>query len=207
MPVHSTPPSPRQLGQLALLLACLSLTTVPAAAQLSPQMRGGIAGALPVPPYSNGERAVAVQRLLNLQTPPILDAPISLTPNAPYAADGSRLSFWKPSFVLGTAAGGEAGINFWGIYDEGHVNIAFTPISAKRYVVDCRLISSGSVTYKIYSGDGIEPRKQSEMPLIDNHLVLVVAGTAEGQPLSMELWPTPTTETMGFLGCELSLIE
>jgi hypothetical protein len=192
---------------LLLLVAALLLVTGVASAQISPQMSAGIAGAKFVPIYSISDRASAAQKVLKLASPPDLGKPVSLTPNAPYAKDGSHLSIWKPSFVLGTPSGGEVGVNFWGIYNQGHVNVGFTPKSAKPYLLDCRMVATGNITYKVYEGAGSEPAAQGEQSLADGHLLLMVPVSKEGEPISVELWPTPVNAPLGFLGCEISAIK
>jgi hypothetical protein len=129
---------------------------------------------------------------------------VSLTPNTPFGPNEAHLSIWKPSFVLGTASGGEAGINFWGIHNEGHVNIGFRPAAATSYLLDCRLLSAGNITYKIYGGADESPRGHGEAALNDNHFILLVPVSAADDLLSVELWPTPVTEPMGLLGCDVS---
>jgi len=73
-------------------------------AQLTPQMRDGIAGAHDIPAYSGEQRTQVVGKLLHLTKQPNLRT-TSLTPNAPFAGNGAHLSFWKNSFVIGTPAG------------------------------------------------------------------------------------------------------
>ena len=167
-------------------------------------MRDGIATARPVPVYSAAERAEAARKAFGLTAVPTLGASTSLTPNSPYGRDGAHLSIWKPSFVLGTAGDGEAGFNFWGIYNEGHVNVGFTSGTAAGYLLDCRLLSAGEITWKIYDGAQEGLREQGRAALIDNHLLLRVAASKPGDLISVELWPTPLTEPMGLLGCDLS---
>jgi acetyl esterase/lipase len=176
-------------------------------AQISSQMRGGVANAQPVLVYSIAERAKAAQKALGLATPPALGASVSLTPNAPYGPDDAHLSFWKPSFVLGTSSGGEAGFNFWGIHNEGHVNVGFTSTAATSYLLDCRLLSAGHITYKIYRGENGVLREHGEAALNDNHFLLPVAASGPGEPISVEMWPTPVDEMMGFLGCDLGVAD
>jgi len=182
------------------------LVVPPPGLQISPQMRAGIANSAPVAVYSVAERATAAQQALGLSAPPALGAPVSLTPNTPYGLAGAHLSFWKPSFVLGTPSGGEAGVNFWGIHNEGHVNVGFLPAAAMTYLLDCRLLSAGSITWKIYSGESESLREQGKMALSHNHFLLLVHPAAPGEPVSVELWPTPLTEPMGLLGCDLSAV-
>jgi hypothetical protein len=176
-----------------------ALLVLAAVAQLTPQMREGVAGARYIPVYGADRRAQIVQRLLHLQTVPKVRT-VSLTPDAPYAADGAHLSFWKTSFVLGTAAGGEAGVNFWGIHVGGHINVGFTA-GGESAVLDCRVV--GRVMHKLYVGADSEPREQSETELDDGHLLLVLPDVARGTPVSVELWPAPSDARMGFLGCEI----
>ena len=176
-----------------------------AEARISKQMSDGIASARPVPVYSVAERAHAAQRMLGLAAPPTLGASVSLTPNTPYGAGEAHLSFWKPSFVLGTASGGEAGFNFWGIHNEGHVNVGFTAPARATYLLDCRLLSAGDISYKIYSGATESPRGHGQSALIDDHFMLLVTASGSSELISVELWPTPVNETMGFLGCDLSV--
>jgi hypothetical protein len=175
-------------------------------AQISPQMRAGIANAGPVAVYSVAERAKAAQQVLGLTALPTLGTPVSLTPNAPYGRGGAHLSFWKPSFVLGTSGGGEAGVNFWGIHTEGHVNVGFLSTGASSYLLDCRLLSAGHITYKVFTGEGESPREHGEAALRDNHFILLLPAARPDGPVSVELWPTPVTEPMGLLGCDLSAV-
>lgn len=187
------------------LVARRILVSRSAEAEISSQMRNGIATARPVSIYSIAEREIAAQKALDLAAPPALGASVSLTPNAPYGRDDAHLSFWKASFVLGTSNGGEAGVNFWGIHNEGHVNVGFTSAAATPYLLDCRLLSAGNITYKIYGGENESLRGHGQAALIDNHFMLLVPVSEPGDVISVELWPTPVAETLGFLGCDLSV--
>jgi hypothetical protein len=185
-------------------LSCLVATT--AQAQVTPQMRDGIAGARYVPAYSVAQRAAALQTALSLSRLPVLGASVSVTPDAPYAGDGTHLSFWKTSFVLGTPAGGEAGVNFWGIHSEGHINVGFKSAGGRATAVDCRLLSDGPITYKIYAGAQGTPAGQGRSVPRDGHFLLIVGGPAGGGEISVEMWPTPRDRPLGFFGCELSVV-
>lgn len=193
--------------RLARLAFAILLIATPAGAEMSPQMQAGFPGARTPARYSPAERAAAVRRRLGLAASPKLGREVSLTPNAPYAADGASLSFWKPSYVIGTPDGGEAGVNFWGIHNEGHVNVGFTPGSAQAQLLDCRVLTTGPVAYKVYAGPGDAPRAQGEAPLVDGHLLLVIEVPAVGQPVLAELWPSPGTAVFGFFGCDLGTID
>src|SRR5437868_14480037 len=127
-------------------------------AQLTPQMHDGIAGARYIPAYSSEQRTQIVEKLLHLAKQPNLQT-TSITPNTPFAENGAHLSFWKTSFVLGTPAGGEAGVNFWGIHSGGHINVGFTA-SGTAEVLDCRML--GRVLHKLYVGTESEPREQAK---------------------------------------------
>jgi len=191
---------------LFITLAALLFIVSAASAQLTPQMSAGIPGAKYVPAYSISEREAAARNALKLAWLFKLGKPITLAPDSPYARDGSHLSIWKPSFVLATPSGGEVGINFWGIYNQGHVNVGFTAKPAQRYLLDCRLIATGNVTYKIYAGSGALPWAAGEMSLSDGHLFVIV-DQPQGGPISVEIWPTPTNVPSGFLGCEISAMK
>ena len=186
----------------AMTMAIVALTAAPAAAQLSASMTRQIPSAQYVPRYTLAERAAAVQTTMHLPRPPMLDATVSLTPNAPYWRDGSHLSFWKPSYVIGTDAGGEAGVNFWNIYNGGHVNIGFASTSAAPKVLDCRMISAAPVAYKVYTGQRSHPDSEGRLPLHEGHFLLTVPATKAGDQVSVELWPATATTPVGFLGCE-----
>ncbi|GEM_PF-2992595 len=178
----------------------------PAAHALDPalvEMRHGMADARFVEIYSPAQRAEALQRALHLASPPELGVSVALTPNAPFARDGSHLSFWKPSFVIGTEAGGEAGINFWGLRQEGHMNVGVAP--AGPVALDCRLLSAGRIAYKIYAGDAL--RTQADAALQDGHFLLMLSPSRPGEPISVELWPSPGTEPLGIFGCDVSAVE
>jgi acetyl esterase/lipase len=175
----------------------------PDVAGITSTMRDGITNAAPVPVYSIAEREAAAARALGLATTPSLGAPVPLTPDAPYGRGGAHLSIWKPSFALGTPGGGEVGINFWGIHNEGHVNVGFIP-TAGSYLLDCRLLSAGRISWKIYRGANETPGEHGEAALRENHLFLQVPAPTPGEAISVELWPTPVTEPLGFLGCDLS---
>ena len=119
---------------------------------ISKTMRDGIPSGEYVAEYSVGERQHAAEKAMSLGAVPVLGPPVMLTPNAPFGSGGAHLSIWKPSFVLGTPGGGEVGVNFWGIHNEGHVNVGFTPTSTTAYLLDCRMLSAGPITYKVYDG-------------------------------------------------------
>lgn len=173
---------------------------------ISKTMRDGIPSAAYVAEYSVGERERAAQKALSLGVTPVLGPPVRLTPNAPFGSEGAHLSIWKPSFVLGTPGGGEVGVNFWGIHNEGHVNVGFTPTSATPYLLDCRMLSGGPITYKVYDGAGESFRTQGQVRLADGHLLLMVPTGHVGTAASVELWPTPMTEPMGLLACDVSMV-
>ena len=184
------------------VFAIALLAAANARAQTVVEMQTGIPGAKFVPIYSMDARAAALQRAMHLAALPILGAPISLTPNAPYAPDGAHLSFWKPSYVIGTPDGGEAGINFWGKFQEGHMNVALA--DARPTLLDCRILSTGNITYKIYDGGTLD--RQGEAPLRDGHFLLAVSSSTQEQ-VSVELWPAVNRQPVGIFGCELSAIE
>ncbi len=176
-------------------------------AEVSAAMRTGIPDAAVVARYSPAERAAAAQAVLHLSALPRLGAPVSLTSDQPYAADGSALNFWKPSFVLGTQDGGEAGVNFWGVHNEGHINVAFTPSDTKTRLIDCRFLSDGPITYKVYSGGGDKPQVEQAVALAAHHILIAVPVEQADRPVLVEFWPTPTTQIAGFFGCDLSVTD
>jgi hypothetical protein len=178
-----------------------ALHALAAIIQLTPQMRAGISGARYVAVYSNEQRAEVMHKMLHVPKTSVVTR-ISLTPNAPSAGVGTHLSFWKTSFVLGTAVGGEAGVNFWGIHTGGHINIGFIA-SGLPTVLDCRVL--GRVTEKLYVGAESKPREQFEAPLDNGHLLFVLPDLARETPVSVELWPKPSDAAMGFLGCEIDV--
>jgi len=187
--------------------AALASLGLPAMAEVSAAMRTGIPNAAYVERYSPSDRAAAAQAVLHLSGAPHLGTPVSLTPDQPYAPDGSALNFWKPSFVLGTKDGGEAGVNFWGVHDEGHINVAFTPGDTGTRLIDCRFLSDGPITYKIYSGGGDKPLVEQPVALAAHHLLITVAVEQANRPVLVEFWPTPTTQVVGFFGCDLSEVN
>jgi hypothetical protein len=167
------------------------------------EVQHGMADARFVESYSPAQRAEALQRALHLASPPELGRSVALTPNAPFARDGSHLSFWKPSFVIGTEAGGEAGINFWGLHQEGHMNVGLAP--AGPVALDCRMLSAGRIAYKIYAGDALHA--QADAALHDGHFLLMLSPSRPGEPISVELWPSPGTEPLGIFGCDIGAVE
>lgn len=200
-------PQRRICSTLLALLAPALLTPAQAApaaaAPLSEQMRAGFPGAVPVADYSATQIAQALQKLLALEAAPAVGAPKSVSPNAPYAADGTRLLFWKPAFLLGTAGSGEAGFNFWNLYNEGHVNVGLTRRSDVSTLLDCRLYSSGNIAFKIYSGEQGAFAGQGELKATNGHVLLLLPAPARTEPVSVELWPNPSHALMGFFGCVL----
>ena len=188
--------------RLGATLAVLALAH-PALAQVSSAMRTDIPDAVRGADLSAQVRADAVQAALGLATPPHLSAGVSLTPNQPYGQDGSALNFWKPSFVLATPEGGEAGVNFWGQHDEGHINVALTPDTSRNRVLDCRILSAAPIAFKIYSGPGSAPLQQGRIVLAGHHLFLATPPATLGQSVLVELWPT-TPQAVGFFGCDVA---
>lgn len=173
------------------------------AAPLSEQMRAGFPGAAPVADYSPAQIAQLLQKLLALEALPSVGEPKAVSPNAPYAAGGMHLSFWKPAFLLGTTGSGEAGVNFWDLYNEGHVNIGFTRQTDVAMLLDCRLYSSGNIAFKIYAGDEGALSAQGELKVTNGHVLLLLPARARTEPASVELWPNPAHALLGFFGCEL----
>jgi hypothetical protein len=170
------------------------------------QLSSAFKDAKPIPVYSPAERAAAFQELMHLSRLPRLGPAVSVTPNAPYAPDGTRLYFWKPSFLIGTPSGGEAGVNFWGLHNDGHVNIGFTAGAAMSYALDCRILSNGPVTHKFFGESTDVSVSQGNTMPDKNHLLLVVPTSKVGASMLVEMWPSPTTAVVGFLGCDLSPI-
>ena len=177
------------------------------AAEVSATLRAAMPDAVYVAPYTPEARAAAAQAVLHLGTRPQLGATVALTPNRTYGEDGSALNVWKPSYVLGTKDGGEIGLNFWGLHSEGHVNLALAPRKMKARLLDCRLLSAGPLTYKIYFAGVAAPVVQGQAALADRHLMLIVPASAAGKPILVELWPAPVTATVAFFGCDLSEID
>ena len=185
----------------------MASVTVPAMAEVSAAMRTAIPDAVYVARYSPADRAAAAQVALHLAALPHLGAAVSLTPDQPYAPDGAALNIWKPSFVLGTVDGGEAGVNFWGVHDDGHINVAFTPPDTKTRLIDCRFLSDGPITYKVYSGGGDKPSVEQPVALMMHHLLVAVAVEQADRPILVEFWPTPTSQVVGFFGCDLASMD
>lgn len=173
--------------------------------EISSAMRSEIPDATFVARYTPAERALAMQAQWHLARSPRLGPAISLSPNHPYAdTDQAALNIWKPSFVLGTRDGGEAGINFWGLHNEGHINLAFTPHTTRTRVLDCRFLSAGKITYKIYKAGADKSAVEGQVELSDHHFLLAVPVEAANTPILVEMWPTPTPQVVGFFGCDLS---
>lgn len=191
------------LRTVVLMLAGLA---APATAQLSTQMSAGVPGARLVPAYSTAERAEAARKALKIPLELATDATVSVTPNAPYANDGTRINAWKPSFLLGTASGGEIGVNFWGVHIDGHVNILLPPAPNTSRLLDCRILSTGPITYKIFRGADAN-NSTGERALENGHEFVLLSALATSEPALVEFWPTPTTVVMGFLGCEISAVR
>jgi hypothetical protein len=193
------------IAAMAAMAAMAALATAaPAvAAPLSEQMRGGFPGAAPVAAYSAAQITQALQKLLSLTAPPALGEAVSVTPNAPYATDGTHLSFWKPAFLLGTAGDGEAGFNFWDLYVEGHLGVGISGRTNTAALMDCRLYSSGNVLYKVYSGNEGAFAGQGELKILNGHALLLLPARPRTEPVAVELWPNPAHALMGFLGCTI----
>jgi acetyl esterase/lipase len=177
------------------------------AASISEQMRRGIPGAQPVAVYSDAQLAAAAQALLQRSPAPTLVKWAALTPDLPFAAGGAHLSFWKPSFIVGGAHGGDAGINFWNLYSGGHINLGFPASGSAATLLDCRLLSTGKIGYRIYAGDPATLSSQGHLPLASGHLLLLVPGSAPEGEVSVELWPSPPHARVGFFGCDLWRVD
>jgi acetyl esterase/lipase len=172
-------------------------------APLSEQMRAGFPGAAPVVDSTATQIAQALQKMLTLEALPSVGEPTVVSPNFPYATDGTHLSFWKPAFLLGTAGSGEAGFNFWDLYNEGHVNVGFIRQIDVSMLLDCHLYSSGNVAYKIYSGDAGTLTAQGELQVKNGHVLLLLPARTRTEPVSVELWPNPAHALLGFFSCVL----
>ena len=123
----------------------------------------------------------------------------SITPYLPTAATATGAA------VVVIPGGGHR--ELWMDHEGYRVGQWLSDHGVAAFVLDCRLLSAGNITHKVFVGAAASPRDQGETSLIDNHLLLVVPVSASGVPISVELWPTPVSQTMGFLGCDLSAIE
>jgi acetyl esterase/lipase len=173
------------------------------AASISEQMRRGIPGAQPIALYSDAQLAAAAQAMLQQSSAPTLAKSAALTPDLPFAAGGAHLSFWKPSFIVGSAHGGEAGINFWNLYLGGHVNVGFVASGSAATLLDCRVLSTAKIGYRIYAGDSATLASRGQLALANGHLLLLLPGRVPDGEVSVELWPSPPHARVGFFGCDL----
>lgn len=176
----------------------------PAVAEVSATLSAAFPGAVHVKSYTPSERARAAHAVLRLETPARLAAPVSLTPNQSYAADGSALNIWKPSFVVGTTDGGEVGLNFWDQPTDGHVNVALTPGRGDTRLLDCRFLTRSQIRFKVYSGTGSTPLIEQAVWPSDHHVFVAVPASGGDQPVLVEFWPSPPTAVVAFFGCDIS---
>lgn len=190
-----------QVSQLLLNVLLLGASSSAAMSQTLVEIQTGIPAARFVHEYSMAERARTAKRILGLSSPLSLGPSISLTPDAAFAQNGSHLSFWNPSFVIATKSGGEAGINFWERYEQGHMNVGLPAQANQHVLLDCRIISDGDIAYKIYR-DGATPNRAGRASLVNRHLLLDVAAGAT----SIEIWPARERQIVGILGCSLNTI-
>lgn len=172
-----------------------------AAPALSEPMRSAFPGAVPIAPFDARQIAKILQETLPDLSTPAVGMPQLVSPNAPQSADGMRLSFWKPAFLLGTSTGGEAGINFWNLYNEGHVNVGFRREAGVPLLLDCRMYSSGNVAYKVYSGEKGALTGHGELDIRNGHALLPLPAQGRAESVSVELWPNPSHALLGFFGC------
>ncbi len=170
---------------------------------LSDPMRAAFPQEAPIAAFNAPEIATILQKLLAPDTAPTVGDPQVVSPNTPQSAADAHLSFWKPAFLLGTPGGGEAGFNFWNLYNEGHVNVGFTPQADVSVLLDCTLYSSGNVAYKIYSGDTGALTAQGTLKIAKGHALLLLPARMRTEPVSVELWPNPAHALLGFFGCAL----
>jgi hypothetical protein len=182
---------------IALLIAAAV-----AAPSVSNAMRSDIPDAQYIPRYTIVQKTAAARQAINLSSAYKLRPAIFVTPNQPYASN-IRLEIWHPSFVLGTADGGEAGVNFWGQHNKGHINIGLNSPSYDVRLLDCRILSPEPVHYKLYTNKDT-PDTEGDVTLADGHLFLLLPAIAQNQPGLIELWPQSETAVMGFFGCDLS---
>ncbi len=168
---------------------------------VSQAMRSDLPDAAYVARYTPAQRLKAAQGALHMSARFKPGPAISLTPNQPYVG-GARLEIWRPAFVLGTAYGGEAGFNFWGLHNQGHINIGFTSTRHEVRLLDCRIVSPEPVHYKLYSTKDT-PDTEGDISLADGHLFLLLPAVPVGQPALIELWPQSETAVMGVFGCDL----
>lgn len=197
MNAHGSNTHRQRVLPFALLIATVGSLAI---ADVSEVMRAAIPGARSVARYTAVE---LIQLLRKRGLSATLGTPIDLTPNAPLSANGASLSFWKPAYVMGSAEGGEAGINFWSLFSGGHVNVAFSPSPATSTLLDCRLLSAGRIRYKIFSGVGQSPNSEGVVELAEGHALLVIPMRMTQDAVSVELWPEPINTPVGFLGCGL----
>ena len=167
------------------MIAALIAAAAVAAPSVSNAMRSDIPDAQYIGRYTTAERLQAARQVLHISATYKLGPAISLTPNQPYT-DNAHLDMWHPAFVLGTANGGEAGVNFWGQHDKGHINVGFRSPSYDVRLLDCRILSAEPIHYKLFTNKDT-PDKEDDTPLANGHLLLLLPAIAEGQSALVEL--------------------
>ena len=155
----------------------------------------------PVPhAYSVQQRALAVQKFLNLTSTPTLGQPFTLVPSAPFIAgvgelDYGRATVWSGN--IGAMADGEAVLL---ASDAGYVRVTFKAQAGKRYAFDCRISTAvAHLDYDISPGmiNGTAPVGQ------DGHILIAMDKLSTDQTVSVSLYPDLPAFWV-FFGCDVS---
>ncbi len=197
----------------------LSLIAVSASAQmmrstLSPALRASPRMVLKQPPhvgpapvrYSLQQRALVVQRLMNLGSTPTLSQTITLTPTAPLnpgaaELDYNNVSVWSGNFDNLVPAGGEVEVHNAAA---GYIRIKFNARAGQRYVFDCRADpSTAPVTYNVYSS---APTQTGTVSIgQDGHFIFIMYQVPTDQvPIVLLSQAVQTPATWVFYGCDIS---
>ena len=157
----------------------------------------------PVPhAYTVQQRALAVQKVLNLTVAPTLGQPITLTPSTPFIAGVAELEFssayvWSGNITSAVPAGGQVQFR---ISEVGYVRIVFSARAGQRYAFDCRL--NTDISHFDYD---IAPGMTNGNVTIgqDGHILIAVEKAPTDRMVAVSLYPNAPADWI-FYGCDIS---
>ena len=188
----------------ALALGLFAITTSAAWPGVNPNL-------LPHAPNAtmNVRRALAVQRLLHLQTTPTLGAQIWLSPSTPYIPGMGELDFGGASYYIsGSLTGADVipyvAVEFkaYGTFGAGWIKLTISGRAGSHYAIDC-MASSGPnpVQYTITGPVRAEGSVNVEA---DQHFIIATQSLPANGNLSVLMLEDVPAPVMNFYGCDVS---
>ena len=194
---------------MRLFIAALAFGLTAAASAAPLQITPALLHAAPPPLHTPAANALAVQKLLHLQTIPTLGQSVSVNPAVPYVPGLAELDFGNAVLYTGGTMSLLGGSTPMVLIDfenssflhNGWIKLTISGHAGSHYAIDCT-VNSVAVPTQYQIGGAISASGSVEVGA-DKHLVFATPALPANGNLYVTLKQAPPN-MMGLYGCEIS---